>query len=44
MKLLEESLGDDGGYKNVALEMQGGGVYSKMKFEVSEIPQRLRCS
>lgn len=33
--LMEETEGDDGGYKNAALEIQGDGVYSKMKFEVS---------
>jgi peptide chain release factor 1 len=35
VSLMEETEGDDGGYKNAALEIQGDGVYSKMKFEVS---------
>jgi peptide chain release factor 1 len=38
VKLMEETQGDDGGYKNAALEIQGDGVYSKMKFEVCRIP------
>jgi len=31
--IISETLGDDGGYKNAAIEMTGNGVYSKMKFE-----------
>lgn len=32
-KLLEASPGDDGGYKNVILEINGDSVYSKLKWE-----------
>ena len=32
-KLVETSVGDDGGYKNVAMDIRGDKVYSKMKWE-----------
>lgn len=31
--IIDESSGDDGGYKNVVLEVTGDKVYSKMKWE-----------
>jgi len=31
--IIDESKGDDGGYKNVVLEVKGDSVYSKMKWE-----------
>ena len=31
--IIDESPGDDGGYKNVVLEVKGDSVYSKMKWE-----------
>jgi len=31
--IMDESKGDDGGYKNVVLEVKGDSVYSKMKWE-----------
>ena len=31
--IIDESSGDDGGYKNVVLEVKGDKVYSKMKWE-----------
>jgi peptide chain release factor 1 len=31
--LLDYSLGDDGGYKNVVLDIKGDAVYSKLKWE-----------
>jgi peptide chain release factor 1 len=33
VRMIEESRNDDGGYKNVVLEIQGEKVYSKLKFE-----------
>ena len=33
MKLVSESLGEMGGFKEVILEIQGDSVYSKLKFE-----------
>ena len=33
VRMVEETAGDDGGFKNAVLEMSGGPVYSKMKFE-----------
>ena len=32
-KMIDESRGDDGGYKNVVFEVKGDSVYSKMKWE-----------
>ncbi len=32
-KIIDESPGDDGGYKNVVMEVKGDKVYSKMKWE-----------
>jgi peptide chain release factor 1 len=31
--IIDESPGDDGGYKNVVMEVRGDAVYSKMKWE-----------
>ena len=31
--IINESPGDDGGYKNVVMEVKGDSVYSKMKWE-----------
>ena len=31
--MIDESPGDDGGYKNVVMEVKGDSVYSKMKWE-----------
>ncbi|KAL3916540.1 MAG: hypothetical protein SGARI_007938 [Bacillariaceae sp.] len=31
--IIDESTGDDGGYKNVVMEVKGDSVYSKMKWE-----------
>ena len=33
VKVIDESSGDDGGYKNVVMEVKGDMVYSKMKWE-----------
>ena len=33
VKMLDSSSGDDGGYKNVVLEVKGDKVYSKLKWE-----------
>lgn len=33
VKMLDSSAGDDGGYKNVVLEVRGDSVYSKLKWE-----------
>ena len=33
VKIIDESTGDDGGYKNVVMEVKGDMVYSKMKWE-----------
>ena len=33
VSVLEESTGDDGGFKNVVIEINGESVYSKMKWE-----------
>ena len=32
-KIIDESTGDDGGYKNIVMEVRGDSVYSKMKWE-----------
>jgi peptide chain release factor 1 len=32
-KILDESAGDDGGYKNIVMEVKGDSVYSKLKWE-----------
>tara|TARA_B110001450_G_scaffold248987_1_gene265810 strand:+ start:47 stop:895 length:849 start_codon:yes stop_codon:yes gene_type:complete len=32
-KLIDSSNGDDGGYKNIVMEIKGDSVYSKMKWE-----------
>mmetsp|Transcript_5440 Transcript_5440/g.13670 ORF Transcript_5440/g.13670 Transcript_5440/m.13670 type:complete len:414 (-) Transcript_5440:1757-2998(-) len=32
-KIIDESTGDDGGYKNIVMEVKGDSVYSKMKWE-----------
>lgn len=31
--IIDESTGDDGGYKNIVMEVKGDSVYSKMKWE-----------
>ena len=31
--MMDSSAGDDGGYKNVVLEVKGDSVYSKLKWE-----------
>jgi len=33
VKMMDSSAGDDGGYKNVVLEVKGDSVYSKLKWE-----------
>lgn len=33
VSMLDSSPGDDGGYKNVVLEVKGDNVYSKLKWE-----------
>jgi peptide chain release factor 1 len=33
MKIIDESTGDDGGFKNIVMEIKGDSVYSKMKWE-----------
>ena len=33
VKMMDSSPGDDGGYKNVVLEVKGDSVYSKLKWE-----------
>jgi len=32
-KIIDETTGDDGGYKNIVMEVKGDSVYSKMKWE-----------
>ena len=32
-KIIDESSGDDGGYKNIVMQVNGDSVYSKMKWE-----------
>jgi len=32
-KIIDESTGDDGGFKNIVMEIKGDSVYSKMKWE-----------
>jgi len=32
-KIIDETTGDDGGYRNVVIEVKGDAVYSKMKWE-----------
>ncbi len=32
-KIIDESSGEDGGYKNIVMEVKGDSVYSKMKWE-----------
>lgn len=31
--MMDSSPGDDGGYKNIVLEVKGDAVYSKLKWE-----------
>lgn len=31
--IIDESAGDDGGYKNIVMEVKGEMVYSKLKWE-----------
>ena len=33
VNMMDYSAGDDGGYKNVVLEVRGDSVYSKLKWE-----------
>jgi peptide chain release factor 1 len=33
VNIIDESSGDDGGYKNIVMEVKGDAVYSKMKWE-----------
>lgn len=33
VSMMDSSPGDDGGYKNVCLEVKGDSVYSKLKWE-----------
>jgi peptide chain release factor 1 len=32
-KIIDESAGDDGGYKNIVMQVNGDSVFSKMKWE-----------
>lgn len=32
-KIIDESSGDDGGFKNIVMQVNGDSVYSKMKWE-----------
>ena len=42
--VIDSSAGDDGGYKNVVMEVKGDSVYSRMKWEAGvHRVQRVRC-